>query len=161
MTDTADATSAYHPTPMPSGPVYRYVVPNVGGIAALLLLPLALTGMLPVAAWAIAFAMWVLNRMGHALVIGMVNGLPKTMAVGAAGLGMMLRVWTIAIVLFFVGADMNAGGTHIGMGREDLAVPAMLLFMLIFTFDVAARALAELRRYKLGNEAEKSEEAPA
>lgn len=142
------AAEPYRVTVLPATPLYRWVLPNAGGIVALVLLPVALAAGAPLAAWALAFVMWLLNRIGHSLVGRMIDGLPKTMAVGAAGFGMMLRVWTIALVLFFVGADMHAGSMTVGFGKKDVAIAAMLLFMVVFTFDVGARAFTELRRYK-------------
>lgn len=144
----AAPSTTYRATTLPDTPLYRWVLPNTGGIVAIALLPLALAAGAPFAAWLVAFAMWLLNRLGHALVLRLIDGLPKTMAVGAAGFGMMLRVWTIALVLFFVGADLNVGSMRLGAGQRDVAVAAMLLFMLVFTFDVGVRALTELRRYR-------------
>jgi hypothetical protein len=45
-----------------------------------------------------------------------------------------------------LGADMHIGKLHLGMGRKDIAVGALVLFMILFTVDVSTRILAELRR---------------
>lgn len=147
----------YRPTPASDSALVRWLVPNLGMLVALALLPLVFVTSLPLAAWALATGAWVLNRLGHVAVTKFIDGLPQAMAVGAAGLSMMMRVWTIALLLFFVAADLEVGNTHIGLGREDIAVPGMLLFMLLFTLDIATRSIMELRRYRTGPEATASD----
>jgi hypothetical protein len=138
----------YQPTEAPTGVLFTWVLPYLGGYLALLALPVLLWKDVPFAAWAIAVGLWLLNRLGHVATVKSVGGLPQAMAVGAAGFGMMMRVWIVTFVLFFVGADLHAGGMTLGLGKPDVAVPAMLVFMLCFTFDIASRAMIELRRYK-------------
>lgn len=144
----ASDLGAYVPTVLPDTFAFRWIVPYLGGYVGLALLPVFLLAGVPVLAWAIAFGMWVLNTAAQRWITLLTMGLPATLAVGAAGMTMMLRVWSIALVLFFVGARLDLGDSAVGLGRRDLAVPAMLLFLVIFTFDVAVRSLTELHRYK-------------
>lgn len=139
----------YSPTPRPEGALFRWVVPNLGGFVALLLLPVVLVSNITIWGWVIAVGAWLLNRIGHEITGLLVNGLPQTMAVGAAGFGMMLRVWFIAFILFFVGADMKVGEAHIGFGNREAAISGMFLFLIPFTIDIAVRAALEFRRFKV------------
>ena len=129
----------------------RVIIPNLGGLVALALLPLTLLG-LPWQSWAIAFGAWLVNRVGHVVTMGATRSMPRTLAVGAAGIGMMFRVWFIAAALLLVGADAHVGSMHIGLGHRDWALAAMVLFLIIFTVDVAVRVLGELRRQSLQTE---------
>ena len=147
VADAAHGT-IYEPTAVPDTFVHRRLLPNLGGVVALLLLPACLIGGISAWSWVIVMAVWGVSRLGQAMTMRMVTGLPQTIAVGAAGFGMMLRVWLIATVLFFVGADLKLGKTHLGAGRTDIAVPAMLMFMLVLTVDIAVRSYTELMRYK-------------
>jgi hypothetical protein len=145
-------------TPDTRNAVQRHVGPNLGFLVAVLALPFAILIHAPVAGWALAVGMLTLNRAANWLVLQMVEGAPQTMAVAGAGLGMIMRVWTIAFVLFLTAADLNVGGVHLGADRRDIAVPAMILFMIFFTVDVAARSLSEVRRYRSADTATPSTE---
>jgi len=129
----------------------RVLVPNLGGLIALALLPLTLVG-LPWQGWAIAFGAWLVNRVGHVLTMGATRSMPQTLAVGAAGIVMMFRVWLIAAALLLVGADAHVGSMHLGLGHRDWALAAMVMFLIFFTVDVAVRVLGELRRQSLQSE---------
>lgn len=123
----------------------RVLLPNMGGIVALALAPLIAIG-LPWQPWAIATGAWLVNRIGHVVTMGAVRSMPRTVAVGAAGIGMMFRVWIIAAALLLVGADARVGDLQVGLGRRDWALASMVLFLIFFTVDVAVRVLGELRR---------------
>lgn len=140
--------AAYRPTEAPRGPMMRWVLPYLGAYLALAALPLLLATGVPWQAWALAMALWFANRLAHVATVRSVGGLPQAMAVGAAGFGMMLRVWVVSTALFLIGADLDLGRTHLGADRPDIAVPAMLIFLACFTFDIASRALIELHRYR-------------
>lgn len=144
------ARTPYRATSIPGSRTRRIAIENAGGILALVLLPICLASGISVWSWLIVFCVWAMNRIAHSLIMGMVDGLPQALAVGAAGFGMILRVWTIALVLFFVGANLDVGTTSIGLGRRDIAVPAMLLFMVVLGADLMVRMIAELHRYKAG-----------
>src|SRR4051812_41638951 len=80
----------YVPTQAPDTVLHRRVLPNSGGIVALALLPVCLVVGIPAWAWVIVMGMWLLSRFANLATMRMVDGLPQTMAVGAAGFGMML-----------------------------------------------------------------------
>lgn len=144
----AQTTAAGMPVfqaPRPQGFAAKWIVPNLGAGLALLLLPIVVFTSVPFSAWGVAFGAWVVNRIGHAVTVAFTNGLPQTLAVGAAGFGMMLRVWVIAFGLFFIGADLHVGEVTVGLDKPDVAVPAMLLFLLLFTVDVISRVLVAMR----------------
>jgi hypothetical protein len=133
--------------------VKRWVVPNLGGVVALLLLVVVATTSLEFSAWALAAGAWLFNRLGHVATLMFVKGFPPTLAVGAAGFGMMLRVWVVTFGLFFVGADLHIGGTQIGLDHPDWAVPAMLMFLVLFTVDMLSRVAMTLRDQALAQNA--------
>jgi len=141
VADPVPTIPAYEPVAAPTGTLNTWILPNVGGIFAVLTLWIGTFFGLEFAAWAIAFAAWLFNRAGHVLTLWMVRGLPQTVAVAAAGFGMMLRIWIIAFALFLVGADF-------AMGDRDRALTAIGLFVVFFTIDVAARSILHLRAYK-------------
>lgn len=142
--DLAVATPAEQ-DPAGRGLLARVVIPNLGGVVALMLLPLVWLG-LPWVSWIAATSAWAINRIGHVVTMGLVRDMPQTLAVGAAGIGMMLRIWIIAFGLVMIGADITIGELHIGAGNRGAAMGAMVLFLILFTVDVGIRIFGELRR---------------
>lgn len=145
----ADRTP-YVPTEIPNTPLFRWVLPNVATVASLIMLAVSIAADMTIWAWATATALWLFNRFATIGVTKAIIGLPQTMAVGAAGFGMMLRIWTIAFVIFFISAELDMGSLTIGLGRNDIGVPAIGFFLVLFTIDTLVRAMTELRRYKVG-----------
>lgn len=138
----------FSPTTAPDTALQRWFVAPLPLYVTLAMLPVCLLLGAPWQAWAVAASFWLVNRLLHIVVLRSIDGLPQTMAVGAAGLTMMFRVWGIAFVLFMIGARFEFGDTTIGWGREDIALPAMVMFLIIVTVDIGTRALGELRRYR-------------
>jgi hypothetical protein len=91
-------------------------------------------------AWLITSALWAVHMLTRVGLERLSARLSPTLAMGISGIGMMLRVWSAAIVIFVIGADTAAGVT-IGFGRADLAVSVLLLFAVAFTVDVIARTV--------------------
>ncbi len=126
-----------------TGAVVRSVLMHGAGILlALVLLPLCLVAGVPFAAWAIAAALVVANRIIHGVVAWSVRDSSLTVALGAMGFSMMFRALLTALALFFVGASVGAAGdSPIGLDRPDLAKPALILFALCFTLDAGIEAI--------------------
>lgn len=114
-----------------------------GTLLCLVLLPVLVTvfGM-PFAAWAIAFALVVANRLVHVVVEYSVRNSSLTVALGALGFSMIFRALLTALTLFFVGTSVGASGdSPFGLDRPDLARPALLIFVLCFTLDAGIEAI--------------------
>ena len=156
------ARTPYTPTELPTTTrTQRWLLPNAGGVVVLVALPVYLVTGLPLGAWAMVAGLWLFNRIVHTIVMRFAVGMSQTMAIGTAGFGMMVRVWTLGLVLFFVGADAHIGHTHVGLGRKDLAVPALLTFLVVLTADLMVRGAFEMRRYKGHDQAPTDTETPA
>lgn len=122
----------------------RAVVGQLAGVLlALALLPACLALGVPVAAWTIAFALVLLNRIAQWLVAWSVRDASLTVALGAHGFSMIFRALLTTLALFFVGASLSGAGgdAAIGLDRPDLARPALLVFLLCFTLDAGIEAL--------------------
>lgn len=135
-------------TEQPTDTGHRTLLPLLGGLVLLAALPIVLVvpETLSVTAWLITAALWTMHMLIRLGLERLSTALPPTMALGVAGIGMMLRVWTAAIAIFVIGADTAAGVT-IGFNRPDLAVSVLILFAAAFTVDVVVRALTEARRH--------------
>jgi len=86
-----------------------------------------LTG-LPIDGWFWAAALWAVNRYAQAAVERRAVRMGALRGVGAMGASMLLRPWIGMLVLFLI-------------TRHDktLAVSSVLLFLLLFTVDLATR----------------------
>jgi hypothetical protein len=145
MTDVAA------PTPQTSlAPAARTAIALIPFWVALLTLPLFLLTDLPIAAWLLATGAWAFNSLLTRLVVRLVNGVSQTLAVAVAGFSMIVRAWVVVLVIFWVGADLHVGSTTVGLGRKDIALPALLLFVVLVTFDIGLRVAHELMNYKSG-----------
>ena len=132
---------------------------GAGTLLAVALLPLCLAIGVPLAAWVIAFALVVGNRLLHAGVAFAVRDSSITIALGAMGMSTIFRALLTALTLFFVGASVGASGdAPIGMDRPDLARPALLIFVLCFTLDAG---IETVRRAAQREELPASEPPPA
>lgn len=101
---------------------------NIDAILAIVALPLfAITG-LPLAGWFWATALWALNRYTQAAVERRAVRMGALRGVGAMGASMLLRPWIGMLALFLI-------------TRHDktLAASSVLLFLLLFTVDLATR----------------------
>jgi hypothetical protein len=101
---------------------------NIDAILAVVALPLfAVTG-LPLAGWFWATALWALNRYTQAAVERRAVRMRGLQGVGTMGASMLLRPWIGMLALFLI-------------TRHDktLAASSVLLFLVLFTVDLATR----------------------
>jgi hypothetical protein len=141
MTTTAGDNTA--PAAARHGSVARSVLLHAAGtLLALVLLPLCLLAGVPFAAWAIAFALVVGNRLVQGIVGWAVRDSSLTVQLGSHGFSMIFRALFTAMTLFLVGASVGASGDRpVGLDRPDLAKPALLIFILCFTLDAGIEAI--------------------
>jgi hypothetical protein len=97
----------------------------------LLALPIFLAGGWPLAAWTIASLMWLGNRAIQWATNRFIIGLPQVVAVGVAGVAFLSRAWGSMIVLLLT----------VHFSGKDVAVPAAILFLVLYTADLATRGL--------------------
>lgn len=134
MTTTAGNTTA--------GTARSALAHGAGTLLALVLLPVALLAGVSLAAWAIAFALVVANRVVQLLVVWSVRDSSLTVQLGSLGFSTIFRALLTAVTLFLIGASIGASGdTPVGMDRPDLAKPALLIFALCFTLDAGIEAI--------------------
>lgn len=101
---------------------------NIDAILAVVALPLfAVTG-LPLAGWFWATALWALNRYTQTAVERRAVRMSGLQGVGTLGASMLLRPWIGMLALFLI-------------TRHDktLAAASVLLFLVLFTVDIATR----------------------
>jgi hypothetical protein len=101
---------------------------NIDAILAVVALPLfAVTG-LPLAGWFWATALWALNRYTQTVVERRAVRMSGLQGVGTLGASMLLRPWIGMLALFLI-------------TRHDktLAASSVLLFLVLFTVDLATR----------------------
>jgi hypothetical protein len=101
---------------------------NIDAILAVVALPAFLLTGLPIDGWFWAAALWAVNRYAQAAVERRAVRMGALRGVGAMGASMLLRPWIGMLVLFLI-------------TRHDktLAVSSVLLFLLLFTVDLATR----------------------
>jgi hypothetical protein len=101
---------------------------NVDAILAVAALPVFLLAGLPVDGWFWATALWAVNRYAQAAVERRAVRMGALRGVGTLGASMLLRPWIGMLLLFLI-------------TRHDrtLAVSSVLLFLLLFTVDLATR----------------------
>jgi hypothetical protein len=101
---------------------------NIDAILAVVALPAFLLAGLPIDGWFWAAALWAVNRYAQAAVERRAVRMGALRGVGAMGASMLLRPWIGMLVLFLI-------------TRHDktLAVSSVLLFLLLFTVDLATR----------------------
>jgi hypothetical protein len=101
---------------------------NIDAILAVVALPAFLLTGLPMEGWFWAAALWAVNRYAQAAVERRAVRMGALRGVGAMGASMLLRPWIGMLVLFLI-------------TRHDktLAVSSVLLFLLLFTVDLATR----------------------
>ncbi len=140
--ETTEPGPASGGSPAPTDlPRWLRATPLLIGLA---LFPLVLLAGVPIAAWLVAMGTWLANRVAQDLVNSSVMSMPPHFAVGIAGLVMMLRVWISALVLFFVSARIEAGNIALGLGRPDIGIPAIIIFLVVLMVDVAVRGIGHL-----------------
>ena len=122
---------AYQPPAPPATTVRNVVVANLAVPVALLALPVFLLLDQPFNAWAIAAGLWLANRLLQQGVNRFIIGLPQTVAMGIAGVTFISRAWGVLIALVLV----------VHFAGRDVAVPAAILFALLYTCDMVARGV--------------------
>lgn len=95
-------------------------------------LPLFLYAGWGLGSWALCAVLWAFNRLIQSGVTRFVLGLPPTAAMGVASVAFLTRAWGTMIVLI---ASVHFWG-------KDVAVPAAILFAVLYTIDIAARGLS-------------------
>ena len=83
-------------------------------------------------AWLLCAMIWSVQRLIQSGVNRFVLDLPPTPAVAVAGIAFLTRAWGTIIALFI--------GQHVW--GSDVAVPAAILFAVLYTIDSLARGLA-------------------
>jgi hypothetical protein len=128
---SAVTEQAYQPPAPPPTTFQNVVLANLAVPIAILALPLFLVTGQKFNAWAIAAGLWLANRVLQQVVNRFIIGLPQTVAMGIAGVTFISRAWGVLIALVLA--------VHFA-GRE-IAVPAAILFAVLYTFDMVARGI--------------------
>ena len=97
-----------------------------------LALPLFLYAGWGAKSWGLCAALWVFNRGLQIAVMRFVLDLPPTAAMGVAGVTFLARAWGTIIALI----------VGVSIWGQDVAVPAAILFAVLYTIDIAARGLS-------------------
>ena len=101
---------------------------NLDAILAVVALPAFLLTGLPIDGWFWATALWAVNRYAQAAIERRAVRMGALRGVGTMGASMLLRPWIGMLVLFLITRD-----------DKTLAVSSVLLFLLLFTVDLATR----------------------
>jgi hypothetical protein len=128
---SAVTEEAYQPPASPPTTIRNVVIANLAVAIALLALPLFLLTGQAFDAWAIAAGLWLANRMLQQIVNRFIIGLPQTVAMGVAGVTFISRAWGVLIALVLA----------VHFAGRDIAVPAAILFAVLYTFDLVARGI--------------------
>jgi len=99
--------------------------------ALLLALPLFLVGGWGYDSWALAAVLWLGNLAISWAVGRYVLGLPQTVAAAVGGVALILRAWTTIGLLML----------SVHVAGSSVAVPAAILFTILFTIDLVARGM--------------------
>jgi hypothetical protein len=122
---------AYRPPASPPTTFQNVALANLAVPIALVALPIILLTGHPFNAWAIAAGLWLVNRLIQQGVNRFIIGLPQTVAMGVAGVTFISRAWGVLIALVLT--------VHFA-GRE-VAIPAAILFAVLYTCDMVARGV--------------------
>lgn len=141
-TTTGPSSTLASPPARPAAPLaLRVLAGSAGSIFAIVLLPIMLLMHAPLAGWAIGAIAVVANRSIHALVTWLVRDSSVSIVLGVLGFTMFFRVLITGVSLLMVGAEFGASGESIGFGRPDLALPAIIVFILCYTLDAGIEAI--------------------
>jgi hypothetical protein len=127
----SSVTDAYRPPAGPPATLQTAVLANLAIPVAILALPVFLAAGWAFNAWAIAVGLWLANRLLQSGVNRFIIGLPQTMAMAIAGITFISRAWGVLIALVLT---VHFAGRHV-------AVPAAILFALLYTLDLVARGI--------------------
>jgi hypothetical protein len=101
---------------------------NLDAILAVVALPAFLLTGLPIDGWFWATALWAVNRYAQSAIERRAVRMGALRGVGTMGASMLLRPWIGMLVLFLITRN-----------DKTLAVSSVLLFLLLFTVDLATR----------------------
>jgi hypothetical protein len=122
---------AYQPPAPPPTTLHNVLIANLAVPIAVLALPVFLLIGQPFNAWAIAAGLWLANRLLQQVVNRFIIGLPQTIAMGIAGVTFISRAWGVLIALVLA----------VHFAGRDTAVPAAILFAILYTLDMVARGI--------------------
>jgi hypothetical protein len=122
---------AYQPPSAPPTTVQNVILANLAVPIVLVALPVMLVAGQPFNAWAIAAGLWLVNRMLQQGVNRFIIGLPQTVAMGIAGVTFISRAWGVLIALVLT----------VHFAGRSVALPAAVLFALLYTLDLVARGI--------------------
>jgi hypothetical protein len=122
---------AYQPPAPPPTTFQNVLLANLAVPIAVVALPLFLVTGQPFNAWAIAAGLWLANRLLQQGVNRFIIGLPQTVAMAVAGVTFISRAWGVLIALVLA----------VHFAGKDIAVPAAILFAVLYTFDMVARGI--------------------
>ena len=131
----------YRPPAPPPTTIQNVVLANLAVPIALIALPVFLATGQQFNAWAIAAGLWLVNRLVQQGVNRFIIGLPQTIAMGVAGVTFISRAWGVLIALVLA----------VHFAGRDVAVPAAILFAVLYTADMIARGMfyANSRRQRV------------
>jgi hypothetical protein len=121
----------YRPPAPPPTTIQNVVLANLAVPIALIALPVVLATGQQFNAWAIAAGLWLVNRLVQQGVNRFIIGLPQTIAMGVAGVTFISRAWGVLIALVLA----------VHFAGRDVAVPAAILFAVLYTADMIARGM--------------------
>jgi hypothetical protein len=121
----------YRPPAPPPTTFQNVVLANLAVPIALVALPVFLATGQQFNAWAIAAGLWLANRLIQQGVNRFIIGLPQTIAMGVAGVTFISRAWGVLIALVLA----------VHFAGRDVAVPAAILFAVLYTADMIARGM--------------------
>ena len=122
---------AYQPPASPPTTLQNVVLANLAVPIALAALPVFLATGQEFNSWAIASGLWLANRLIQQGVNRFIIGLPQTVAMGVAGVTFISRAWGVLIALVLT----------VHFAGRSVALPAAVLFALLYTFDMVARGI--------------------
>jgi hypothetical protein len=122
---------AYRPPAPPPNTLQNVVLANLAVPIALIALPIILATGHSFNSWAIATGLWIVNRLIQQGVNRFIIGLPQTVAMGVAGVTFISRAWGVLIGLVLT----------VHFAGRDVAVPAAILFAILYTCDMVARGV--------------------
>ena len=132
MSAVAEDLPAAPERPAPSRAHWLLAMRHLAWVVLILAYPIfALAGWAR-GAWVLCAVLWTVQRTIQSGVNRFVLDLPPTPAVAVAGIAFLTRAWGTIIGLFVA--------QHVW--GSDVAVPAAILFAILYTIDAAARGLA-------------------
>jgi hypothetical protein len=127
----SSVSDAYKPPAGPATTLQNAVLANLAVPVAILALPVFLAAGWAFNGWAIATGLWLVNRLLQTGVNRFIIGLPQTIAMAIAGVTFISRAWGVLIALVLT----------VHFAGRSVALPAAILFALLYTLDLVARGI--------------------